>query len=235
MEDEQADSEPMQDTQPWIEPDQDKQFQNSKDSSQSSPADLSLSSNMEQQNAIPPDAREEEGVYIVRCIQQLLGEMQRLREDFETKVKYDESKERMIDTLHKELQLYREGLHFKILYPVIMDLISMYDDLDRILENIAGQESGISQVMLRNLQSFKDTIEEALNRYEVQAFSVDEDVLVSGKQRALKVIEVGDPAQDRHIARRVRKGFGYGDRVLRPEVVEIYRFNSNLQIREAEV
>ena len=235
MEDKQADSEVTQEPSSGVENGQGEQIQNDHSWSQSSLTDLSVSLDLELQKIPPSDVGQQDSVDVAINIQQLMGEVQRLREDFETKVKYDESKERMIDTLHKELQSYREGLHFKILYPVFMDLINMYDDLERILENVATQESGISLAMLRNLQSFKDTIEEALNRYEVQAFSVEEDVLVSGKQRILKVIEVGNPAQDRHIARRVRKGFGYGDRVLRPEVVEIYRFNSDLQIREAEV
>ncbi len=50
---------------------------------------------------------------VTRSLQLLMVEMQRLREDFDTKVKYDESKERLIDSLHRELQVYREGLHFK--------------------------------------------------------------------------------------------------------------------------
>src|SRR5260221_5183897 len=99
---------------------------------------------------------------ISSSIQLLMEEMQRLREDFETKVKYDESKERLINTLHKELQTYREGFHFKILRPVFIDLISMHDDLDRIQEDIAMKENGISHTMLRNLHTFQESIEEIL-------------------------------------------------------------------------
>src|SRR5437879_2106397 len=69
-------------------------------------------------------------------MQQLLTTMQGLKQDFETKVKYDESKERMIDTLHSELQSYREGLHFKILRPLFIDLISLYDDINNITDNM---------------------------------------------------------------------------------------------------
>ena len=47
------------------------------------------------------------GAEIVKGMQQLMAEMHNLKEDFETKVKYDESKERLIDSLHQELQAYR--------------------------------------------------------------------------------------------------------------------------------
>src|SRR5579863_4500668 len=73
---------------------------------------------------------------VMQRLQMLTIEMQRLREDFETKVKYDESKERLIDSLHRELQVYREGLHFKILKPVVIDLIAMYDDLGKLIDAV---------------------------------------------------------------------------------------------------
>jgi molecular chaperone GrpE len=187
----------------------------------------------EHQNPASSQGGDNSDANVVSSIERLTEEMQRLREDFDTKVKYDASKERLIDTLHKELQTYREGFHFKILRPVLMDLISMHDDLDRLLEDI-GAKDMLSPTMMRNLRSFQESIEDILQRYEVQAFTAEGETFVSGKQRILKVVEVGDPTQDRYIARRVRKGFEYDGRMLRPEIVEIYRFNASLQIKEAE-
>ncbi len=169
------------------------------------------------QSALVPSNEE-----VSRSVQLLMQEMQRLREDFDTKVKYDASKERMIDSLHRELQTYREGMHFKILRPLFMDLISMYDDLGGLLENIL-KENGVSRQMLRNLESFQESIEETLRRNGVEVFSTEGDVFVAGKQRALKVVDTDDSALDKRVARRVRKGFEYDGRVLRPEIVEVYR------------
>lgn len=237
MEDRQLDGEQSQETIPMLDSNQ---AEPSQDPSLSS--SLPLEDTQEQlENTQPettPSATEDTskvGAAVADNIDHLIQEMHNLREDFDTKVKYDESKERTIDALHKELQTYREGLHYKILRPIIMDLISMHDDLDRILEDIASKEYGISQTMLRNLQSFQESIEETLRRYEVETFSVEGDTLVAGKQRIMKVIEVGDSMLDRHIAHRVRKGFEYEKRLLRPEIVDIYRYNANLQVKEAEV
>jgi molecular chaperone GrpE len=160
---------------------------------------------------------------VSRDIQILMEEMQRLRRDFDNKVKYDESKERLIDSLHMELQTYREGLHFKILHPVFMDLISMHDDLGKLLEDVLSKENEVSRQMLRNLESFQESIEEILRRNGVEAFSVEETTFVSGKQRVLRVVVTSDLALDKRVARRVRKGFEYDGRVLRPEIVEVYR------------
>ena len=58
---------------------------------------------------------------IQQSIEQLLGsvvglqqQIEALQRSFESKIKYDASKEKVIDSLHRELQAYREDMHFKI-------------------------------------------------------------------------------------------------------------------------
>lgn len=163
---------------------------------------------------------------VTRSLQLLMVEMQRLREDFDTKVKYDESKERLIDSLHRELQVYREGLHFKILKPVFIDLIAMYDDLGKLIDAMLVKDSAsASSQAVQNLELFQETIEETLRRNGVDAFTLEESTFVTSKQRILKVLDTKDPAQDKQVVRRVRTGFEYEGRVLRPEIVEIYKYN----------
>ncbi len=154
-------------------------------------------------------------------VPRLLAEVQELRQDFDTKIKYDESKERLIDTLHKELQDYREGLHFKILRPVFIDLISIYDDMAKVLEGAASIERKQEVQILR---SFQETVEEILHGNGVEAFEVEGDIFQPGRQRIQKAIETPEPELDRHVARRVRKGFAYENRILRLEIVEVYKY-----------
>lgn len=164
---------------------------------------------------------------IAQHLHALLTEMQSLRQDFDTKVKYDESKEHLIDTLHRELQAYREGLHFRILRPLFLDLITMYDDLGKIVDALQAKNSDSSpQQVIQNFASFQETIEEILQRHGVEAFYAEESTFIPSRQRVLKVLPTTDPTQDKHIARRVRKGFAYESRVLRPEIVEIYKYVS---------
>ena len=164
---------------------------------------------------------------IAQHLRSLLTEMQSLRQDFDTKVKYDESKEHLIDTLHRELQAYREGLHFRILRPLFLDLITMYDDLGKIVDALQAKNSDSSpQQVIQNFASFQETIEEILQRHGVEAFYAEESTFIPSRQRVLKVLPTTDPTQDKHIVRRVRKGFAYESRVLRPEIVEIYKYVS---------
>lgn len=161
---------------------------------------------------------------LVAMAQSLLTEMQELRQDFNTKIKYDETKERQLDSMHKELQTYREGLHFKLLRPLFIDLIAVHDDLDKLIEGLSSTETEqIPARMIDNLKSFQDTVEDILFRNGVESYRLDSDAYVPNKQRVVQAINTTEPSQDKLIARRVRKGFEYDGRVLRPELVTIFR------------
>lgn len=160
---------------------------------------------------------------IGRDIHSLLSEMADLRQDFETKVQYDQDKERLIASLHGELQEYREGLHFRILKPIFTDLIIMYDDLSKLIESLVPDNTFV-QKLIRHLVLFQESIEESLRRNDVDTFTCEEDVFIPGRQRVLRVIPTDNLALDRRISRRVRKGFECGSRILRPEIVEAFKY-----------
>lgn len=156
----------------------------------------------------------------------LLKEMQQLRQDFDTKVKYDASKERLIESLHRELQTYREGLHFRVLRPVFTDLISMYDDIGKLIDSMPKGSSDIIDRMIYNLTIFQETVEEILRRNGAESFTIQDSTFVPSRQRILRVIPTDNPALDKQVARRVRKGFMYEEVVLRSEMVETYKYTS---------
>lgn len=149
-----------------------------------------------------------------------------LQEAFDSKLRYDATKDKQFDALHEELRSYREDLYFKIISPLIMDLITeVYDDLYYLVRH--EQNNGISEEVGKkeqsNLASFLDTIESILGRYGVSVFSDEGETFSPKRQRPIKFIETEIPEQDRCIAERLRKGFSYNGKILRPELVSIYR------------
>lgn len=163
---------------------------------------------------------------ILAALERMDADVRNLERQFESKLKYDQTKDRVIDSLHQELQQYRQGLHFVLLRPVLVDLIALYDDLGQIADSSAADaaESSAMQVMLRNLVSFQATVEEILWRQDVEAFTVEGHTFDGKRQRSIHVEPTSDKDQDRWVARRLRKGFAYQERVLRPEIVTTYRF-----------
>jgi molecular chaperone GrpE len=161
---------------------------------------------------------------VSHSIESLLTAMNDLRQDFDTKVKYDESKERLISSLHKELQIYRDDLHFRVLRPIFLDLITMHDDLSAFIENMYSEEPIVPEHIAHGIETFLEVIEEILHRNGVEAFSVELETFLPSRQRNLRVITTDNQLKDKHIARRVRKGFEYEGKLLRPEIVETYKY-----------
>lgn len=156
---------------------------------------------------------------------QVLQELQVLRQEFSAKMKYDASKERQVDSLHQELQGYRQGLHLTILRPLFIDLIAMHDDLGKLVDRLTQDPpDAMASAMQSNLKSFQETLEEILTRNGVEPFCMESETYVPGKQRILRVIETSEIAEDKKIARRVRQGFRYAERILRQELIHTYKF-----------
>ena len=153
--------------------------------------------------------------------------MRGVRSAFEEKLLHDAEKTRVIDTLHKELQDYREGLHFKIVRPLVIGLIRMYRDMDRLIESMQADPAAYMLQNIDNLRSFQVTIEDLLLNNGVEAFQSDGEIFVPSEQNVLKVIETPDPELDKRIHRRVRKGFRYDERMLFVELVDIYKVVSH--------
>lgn len=148
-----------------------------------------------------------------------------LQNGFESKIKYDASKERVIDSLHEELQAHREGLHLKIMRPVFFDLMEMHDDVTNLLKHnqpVDG-EAEMTTRLRRNLASFQETIESVLEKQGVIVYNEPGEKFAPQRQRALRAEPTDDPNKDQTICERIRKGFEYENKILRPETVVLYK------------
>lgn len=162
---------------------------------------------------------------IIDNIYQAIAQLQK---DFEVKVKYDESKERTINALHKELQDYREDMVFKILRPLIMDITSIYDHLQLLTKKYGNlSESNSANSIASELTSFTEEIEEIVSRYGFEFYQNDSETYDRSKQKAQKIINTDDSTLDKQIVEHLRMGLQYQERIVRPETVSVYRYVSN--------
>ncbi|HEY8324221.1 MAG TPA: nucleotide exchange factor GrpE [Ktedonobacterales bacterium] len=153
----------------------------------------------------------------------LRSELVGLRRDFQSKLMYDEGKQRQLDTLHQELESYRRGFHFQTLRPVLTDLITLYGDVEKVSAHLAQQEQAADAA--RELAHVRDQIEEILRRNGVERFTVSGAEFDARRQRVVAFVETNDPAQDKRIAEHLRPGFEYEGRIITQlEQVSAYRF-----------
>ena len=147
----------------------------------------------------------------------LLAEVRRLQSTFDAKIRYDEARERVFDAMSEELTAHRQGLIQARLRTVLLDLVTMYDDLTKLIGS-TGRDPATVEVLL----FFRETVEQALARNGVEAFTVEGPEVDRTRQKVISVVETADPGLDRHVAERSRTGFSWEDKVLRPEWVKVY-------------
>jgi molecular chaperone GrpE len=156
---------------------------------------------------------------IQQTLELLTKELSTLKTDFQTKIKYDSSKEQIITSLHSELQNHRDGFYFKILRSLALDILTLYDRL----ETVVNKQSDFSNDLTSDLRDFLEDIECILARHGFEIYQHDGDY-DRKLQKVLKTESTEQVESDGSIAQRLKKGLQYEDRVVRPEVVTLYRY-----------
>ena len=147
-----------------------------------------------------------------------------LRSTFERELRAEANRERVIDRLHAELQDYKQDLLLKVQRPIFIDLIQLHDDVGKMMAARSSTDSDRDgAASFRGiLESIQTAIEDILYRQGVEPFSLDNGEFDPRRQRALSTTPTDDPALNKTVAARVRKGFAAGEKLIRPELVSVY-------------
>jgi molecular chaperone GrpE len=138
------------------------------------------------------------------------------------------TRERVIDRLHAELQEYKHDLLLKVQRPIFVDLIQLHDDIGKMIEarSAADPDPERATAVRGILESIQVAIEDILYRQGVEPFAAEGDAFDPRRQRAVATVATDDPARNKTIAARLRKGFQASDKLIRPEIVSVYTFRS---------
>lgn len=159
----------------------------------------------------------------------LMQQFQKIDEQLSAVRSNESVNQRLFDSLHEELLKYRDNfLHESLQKPFIHDLVHLYDDLTSLssqLQSAAQEKSkrGAVTQWRDNLENAVHSLMEVLHRFEVKEIEPRENV-----DRSLhKVIsyEPADyPEDDGRIVMRVKRGFLWRGKLIRPEEVIAKRF-----------
>jgi molecular chaperone GrpE (heat shock protein) len=137
--------------------------------------------------------------------------------------------QRLFDSLHEELLKYRDNfLHESLQKPFIHDLVHLFDDLSGLSDQLGtaaqgqGTRGGLTQ-WRDNLENAIHSLMEILHRFEVKEIEPRETV-----DRSVHRVVSYEPAEyaeeDGRIVMRVRCGFFWRGKLIRPEEVIVKRF-----------
>ncbi len=138
--------------------------------------------------------------------------------------------QKLFDTLHEELISYRDNfVRDSLQKPFIRDLLILFDDLSAItwqFEQAASseEENRPDKIQAReNLNNMLHFLLEILHRLEVT--EVEQLAMVDfGVHRVIGYVAAETAEEDGRIVKRVKQGFKWHGKILRPEEVIAQRF-----------
>ncbi|MEO6870718.1 MAG: nucleotide exchange factor GrpE [Chthoniobacterales bacterium] len=136
--------------------------------------------------------------------------------------------QKLFDSLHEELINYRDNfVRDSLQKPVIRDLVVLFDDLSKIVEQVgssASPENGTAAAQLRdNLDNTLHFLVEIFHRLEVTEIEPKETI-DRNLHRVISIEKANSAEEDGRIVKRLKRGFLWRDKVLRAEEVVVRRF-----------
>jgi molecular chaperone GrpE len=156
----------------------------------------------------------------------ILAEVAALHQTIKERLAYDHVKEEAFDRLYAEVEEVRQERSFQQLRPLLMDLILLYDRIEQGIQQMYELE-GNSLGVIHLLTSFRDEVLEILYRRDVEMIVVGSIAFDRTLQQVMKLQPTALAEEHNQVARVVRRGFRYRNRILRSEEVIVYSYQAN--------
>ena len=174
------------------------------------------------ETATPPPA--DPDALLMPKIDALRQQMISLNQEFQSKLKYDAHKEKIIDALHQELQEYKNDIIKKQMLSVFMDIIKIIDDIRKWMRHYRNQDSAARDPLklFKYLESIPSDLEDLFYWQGVKSFTGESPTFDPARQRVSRKIETAVKEQDHTIAESLRPGYEWEGKIIRPEMVALY-------------
>ncbi len=143
----------------------------------------------------------------------------------EERLSYDAAKERAIDKLSEELRLnwgyYKDNFFFQLQKPIFIELIMLYDSLERTMNSMGTPEVLSKEQITERLQALKDELLEILYRRDIAPFDEHPEALDYKLHKTVKTVPTPEESENNKVDKIVKVGFRWNDKILRPEEVII--------------
>jgi molecular chaperone GrpE (heat shock protein) len=158
----------------------------------------------------------------------LSGRFRRIEEQLAEIRKSETVNQRLFDSLHDELLKYRDNfVHESLQKPFIHDLVHLFDDLSSLASQLrtAAEEKKRGHVAQwrENLDNSIHALMEILHRFEVKEIE-SKDMVDRTLHRVVSYEPADFQEDDGRIVARVKRGFLWRGKLIRPEEVIAKRY-----------
>ncbi len=159
-------------------------------------------------------------------LNEISRQMEHLGREFQSKIKYDAHKEKIIDDLYQELQAYKSDFVKKHTQSMFMDVIKIIDDIRKLVNHYNSKELAENDLpkLLAILEDIPSDLEDLFYLYGVKPFTCDGGVFNPGRQRVIKKVKSLERSKDNTVAKSLRPGYEWEGKVIRPEMVSVYSY-----------
>lgn len=158
----------------------------------------------------------------------------------------ESANQKLFDAMHAELKSYKDAFLFDALHkPFVKDLITLADDIASISAGVQAQvpqapESELSflRKLTTNLDNCGAHFDEIFARLDVESFETKPGTEVDRQRhKTMSTEPAAHEDEDATVARSLRRGFLWRERVIRPEEVVVRKWTAPKlpQIIEVEV
>jgi molecular chaperone GrpE (heat shock protein) len=176
--------------------------------------------NVEEDSSTPKDPQ------LIETLTEISAELSALNSTVENRLRYDKLKEEAFERLYAELEELKRDAAFQNVRPLYSDLILFFDRIESTRLDLAQSTPEASSLSYL-LETLCDELLEILLRREVETIQTTLSTFDPTVQRAIGTEAASIEADNNQVARVVRKGFKYRDRILRAEEVIVKKYSES--------
>lgn len=151
-----------------------------------------------------------------------------LQQTFDDKIAEDTHKNGLFDNMHRELVRYQNGALDKIIDTIALDIIQLVDTTKghiRVYEKKEPTEENYKK-LLRIVKGIAEDLEDILYRQNIESYRIPGHEVDVRRQKIIQTLPTDDKSKDNLVAVRVADGYEKGDKVLRPERIKIFKYET---------
>lgn len=164
---------------------------------------------------------------ITKMLEHVSEQMEQLAKDFEERFLYDEKQEKIMDQMHGELQNYRNDLYASLIKPILIDIIEVVDNIRKA--GVSYANKGLEEAQaVHVITDFIEDLHYILNNYGVDIYKATPgEPFIPVRQRILSTIATNSLELNGKVAESLGFGYFYKGKVVWPEKVTVYKYQSN--------